>query len=86
VRRGRRGAGRTGVEGAARRGAGEGRARGQGRSQDPKIEEADLASKRPNQQGYIIKMARKPTIMHILIYNLHYKNSIIKQHLFYQTK
>jgi hypothetical protein len=45
----------------------------QGRSQDPKTDGAGLAFKRPNQQGHNIKMAREPTTMHILIYNLHYK-------------
>jgi hypothetical protein len=47
------------------------RARRQGRSFDLTIEGACLASKRPNQQGHNIKIAKKPTIMYILIYNLY---------------
>jgi hypothetical protein len=37
----------------------------QWRSQDPKTEGADLASKRPNQQAHNIKIEREPTTMHI---------------------
>jgi hypothetical protein len=58
----------------------------QWRSQDPKTDEAGLASKRPNQQGHNIKMAMERTTMHILIYNLHYKKQYNKTSSIFSNK